>query len=59
MVLSALGEREAEGGGKAKLSEQDRKQVRRQALGVWIRSIAVGLICTALIWLLAISKGPS
>lgn len=57
MVLSALGEREVEGGGKAKLADDERAQVRRQALGVWVRSIAVGVIGAGLIWLLAISKG--
>jgi hypothetical protein len=52
VVLSALGQREVEGGGKAKLADQERAQVRRQALGVWVRSIAVGVLCAALIWLL-------
>ena len=52
MILSALGEREVEGGGKAKLSDQERTQIRRQALGVWIRSITTGVVCAALIWLL-------
>lgn len=53
MVLSALGEREVEGGGKAQLSEPEKTQVRRQALGVWVRSIAVGVICAALVWLIS------
>ena len=52
-MLSALGEREVEGAGKAKLGNHERPQVRRQALGVWARSISVGVICTALIWLVA------
>ena len=53
VVLSALGEREVEGGGKAKLSGQERAHVRKQALGVWARSISVGVICAVLVWLLA------
>jgi hypothetical protein len=53
VVLSALGEREVEGGGRAKLSDQEKRQVRRQALGVWVRSIATGIVCAAIVFLVA------
>lgn len=56
MVLSALGEREVEGGGKAKLSDEERAQIRRQALGVWARSIAVGVVCAAVVWLTMVAR---
>lgn len=56
MVLSALGEREVEGGGKAKLSDQEKVQIRRQALGVWVRSIAMGVVCAAIVWLVASAR---
>ena len=49
MVLAALGERETESG-KAKLADDERRQVRRQALGVWIKSGATGLLCAVLVW---------
>jgi len=52
VILSALGEREAEGGGTSRLSNEERTQVRTQALGVWIRSIVVGVLCAVLIWYL-------
>ena len=51
MVLSALGEREVEGGGKAKLSAEELAGVRRQALGVWVKSMLVGVTCAVLVWI--------
>jgi hypothetical protein len=49
VVLSALGERETETG-KAKLADNERRQVRRQALGVWVKSGVTGLLCALLVW---------
>jgi len=49
VVLAALGEREAEGG-KRVLSPEERQQVRRQALGVWVKSGVTGVVCTVLVW---------
>ncbi|HEY2378476.1 MAG TPA: hypothetical protein VGH98_21025 [Gemmatimonadaceae bacterium] len=56
MVLAALGEREVEGGGKARLNAEERQQIRQQALGVWIRSIVTGIVCAVLVWALHLSS---
>ena len=48
-MLAALGERETESG-NAKLSPDETKRVRRQALGVWIKSAATGVLCALLVW---------
>ena len=47
MVLAALGEREPKGA----MSEAEKRQARRQATGVWIRSIATGVVVTVAVWL--------
>ena len=52
MVRAALGERETDSG-TIKVSPEEARQARRQALGVWIRSIATGLLCAAIVWYLA------
>ena len=50
MVLAALGRRE---GPAPELTNAERRQVRRQALGVWIKSIATGVVCTGIVWWIA------
>ena len=47
MVRAALGEREGEG---PPLTPDEQRQARRQALGVWFRSIAVGVVTTVIVW---------
>jgi len=47
VVRAALGEREGEG---PPLTPDEQRQARRQALGVWFRSIAVGVVTAAIIW---------
>jgi hypothetical protein len=32
------------------MSEEEKAQARRQAAGVWIRSILVGVLVTAAVW---------
>ncbi|HZI41207.1 MAG TPA: hypothetical protein VFD67_05870 [Gemmatimonadaceae bacterium] len=51
-MLAALGECETESG-KAKLSDEERRQVRRQASGVLVKSGATGVVCTLLVWWLS------
>ena len=46
MVLAALGQREQPGEPTA----EEKRQARTQATGVWIRSILVGLVTTAIVW---------
>ena len=46
MVLAALGQREQPG----EPTLDEKRQARRQATGVWIRSILVGVVTTALLW---------
>jgi hypothetical protein len=48
VVLAALGEREPKG----PMSDAEKRQARRQATGVWLRSIATGVVVTAVLWLL-------
>lgn len=47
MVLAALGEREPKG----PMSDAEKSQARRQATGVWIRSITTGVVVAAVVWL--------
>ena len=47
-VLAALGEREPKG----PMSDAEKRQARRQATGVWIRSIGTGVVVTLIVWLL-------
>ena len=49
MVLAALGEREPPG----ELTPEEKRQAKRQAFGVWWRSIIAGIAATVVIWLLA------
>jgi hypothetical protein len=46
VVLAALGKRE---GPEPELTDAERRQVRRQALGVWVKSIATGVVCTVVV----------
>ena len=48
MVLAALGEREQPG----EMTAEEKAQARRQAFGVWWKSILAGILATALIWTL-------
>jgi hypothetical protein len=48
VVLAALGEREPKG----PMSDAEKRQARRQATRVWIRSIATGVIVAVGVWLL-------
>jgi hypothetical protein len=48
VVLAALGEREPKGA----MSDAEKCQARRQATGVWIRSIVTGVVVTVVVWLL-------
>ena len=48
MVLAALGEREPKG----PMSEAEKRQARRQATGVWIRSVGTGVVATVIVWAL-------
>ena len=50
MVLGALGKREPESGAPVPLPEEERSIVRRQAFGVAVRSIVVGVAATAVVW---------
>ena len=47
MILAALGEREPKG----PMSDAEKRQARRQATGVWIRSISTGAVVTVIVWL--------
>jgi len=53
VVLGALGKRELESGTTEALAEGDRPQVRRQAFGVVIRSVVVGVAATVIVWALS------
>jgi hypothetical protein len=46
VVLAALGQREQQG----QPTEDEKRQARKQAAGVWIRSILVALVTTAIVW---------
>lgn len=46
MVLAALGQREQQG----QPTEEEKRQARKQAAAVWVRSILVGLVTTAIVW---------
>jgi hypothetical protein len=46
VVLAALGQREQPG----EPTEEEKRQARKQATGVWIRSILVGVVATAIVW---------
>ena len=48
MVLAALGEREPKG----PMSDVEKRQARRQATGVWIRSITSGVAVAVIVWAL-------
>ena len=48
MVLAALGEREPKG----PMSDVEKRQARRQATGVWIRSITIGVAVAVIVWAL-------
>jgi hypothetical protein len=48
VILAALGEREPKG----PMTDAEKRQARRQARGVWIRSVATGLVVTVVVWLL-------
>jgi predicted kinase len=48
VVRAALGEREPAGS----MSEAEKAQARRQATGVWIKSVSSGVAVTLLIWFL-------
>lgn len=48
MILAALGEREPKG----PMSDAEKRQARRQATGVWIRSVTTGVVVTLVVWLL-------
>jgi hypothetical protein len=52
VIRAALGEREIDTGA-IKVSPEEARQARRQALGVWVRSIATGLLCAGIVWYLA------
>lgn len=54
MVLAALGEREPKG----PMSEAEKRQARRQATGVWIRSIVTGIVATVIVWLVLLLLRP-
>lgn len=45
-MLAALGQREQPG----EMTAEDKTQARRQARGVWTRSISVGVVTTAIVW---------
>jgi hypothetical protein len=47
VVLAALGEREPKG----PMSEAEKRQARRQATGVWMRTVATGVVVTVVVWL--------
>lgn len=51
MVRAALGERETDSA-TSKLSPEEARQARRQALGVWVKSIVTGLLCSGIVWYL-------
>lgn len=48
MVLAALGEREPKG----VMTDAEKAQARRQARGVWARSILVGVATTVILYYL-------
>ena len=48
MILAALGEREPKG----PMSDAEKQQARRQATGVWIRSVTTGIVVSVVVWLL-------
>jgi hypothetical protein len=48
VVRAALGEREPAGA----MSDAEKAQARRQATGVWIRSITTGVVVTIIVWAL-------
>ena len=48
MVLAALGEREPPG----ELTLEEKRQAKRQAFGVWWRSILTGVVATVVSWLI-------
>jgi len=51
VVRAALGERETDSG-TSTLSPEEARQARRQALGVWVKSIVTGLLCSGIVWYL-------
>jgi hypothetical protein len=52
VIRAALGERETDSG-TIKVRPEEATQARRQALGVWAKSIVTGLLCAAIVWYLA------
>ena len=48
MVRAALGEREPAG----PMTDEEKAQARRQATGVWIKSVASAVAATVVLWLL-------
>ena len=50
-MRAALGERETDSG-TGKLTPEEARQARRQALGVWVKSILSGLLCSGIVWYL-------
>lgn len=51
MVLAALGQRECDDGGYERLATDERAPVRRQAAWVILGSALIGIVLTALAWL--------
>jgi len=49
-VLAALGQRECEEGGHARVSSDDRRAARRQAARVVVRSALIAVVLTAISW---------
>ena len=48
MIRAALGEREPAG----PMSEEEKAQARRQASGVWIKSVSSAVAVTVVLWLI-------
>jgi len=57
VIRAALGERETDTG-TIKVSPEEARQARRQALGVWVKSIVTGLLCSGIVWYLAAHTSP-
>jgi hypothetical protein len=55
VVLAALGERESE---VPPLTPDEQRQARRQALGVAVRSLVVGVVTSAIVWWLVHFRRP-